>query len=130
MYVTKPLSMYVRNPSAVSLPPPEGPNSGILVIQDEEPERTGCFGSCKNIPVREFPFPQNKNLRVEYVEDDLEGQLVHVNRVVFVPVMNQPLSSNLYYCIERKGKHKGLASCINTAQGASFSVNENFSVSQ
>ena len=33
-YVTRPLSM----PSALSLPPLEGPNSGILVIEDEEAE--------------------------------------------------------------------------------------------
>jgi hypothetical protein len=32
--------MYKRNPSALSLPPPEGPNSGILIIQDEEAEST------------------------------------------------------------------------------------------
>jgi len=36
MYVTRPLSMYKRNPSALSSAPPEGSNSGILIIQDEE----------------------------------------------------------------------------------------------
>ncbi|XP_050225912.1 uncharacterized protein LOC126675331 [Mercurialis annua] len=109
MYVTRPLSMYIRDPSAISLPPPEGPNSGILVIKDEEAERTRCFGLCTDNRVKEFPFPQNKNLKVEYVQQAGQIQHVHINRVVFIPVLNQPLSSNLYYCIERNGKHKGEA---------------------
>ncbi|KAJ6689759.1 hypothetical protein OIU85_006107 [Salix viminalis] len=81
MYVTRPLSLYKRNPSALSSPPPEGPNSGILIIQDEEAQPTCCFGLFKSDQVKDLPFPQNKNLR--------------------------PLSSNQYYVIDRRGRHKG-----------------------
>ena len=107
MYVTRPLSLYRRDPSALSLPPPEGPNSGILVIQDEEAEPTCCFGLFFSKRVKDLPFPQNKNLKVRYVSGSGENQNVHINRVVFIPVLNQPLSSNLYYVIERGGRNKG-----------------------
>ncbi|XP_002514527.2 uncharacterized protein LOC8264523 [Ricinus communis] len=109
MYVTRPLSLYLRDPSALSLAPPEGPNSGILVIQDEEAEPTCCFGLCKSHQVDDLPFPQNKNLQVRYSSGVGQNQTVSINRVVFIPVLNQPVSSNRYYCIERRGKRKGEA---------------------
>ncbi|CAK7326468.1 unnamed protein product [Dovyalis caffra] len=113
MYVTRPLSMYRRNPSALSLPPPEGPNSGVLIIQDEEAEPTCCFGLCKSDEVEDLPFPQNKNLKVRYSTSRGAGQNHHsdvsINRVIFIPVLNQPLSSNRYHVIERRGRHKGEA---------------------
>ena len=37
--MTRPRSMYKKSPSVLSLLPPEGPNCGILVIQDEEAEK-------------------------------------------------------------------------------------------
>ncbi|XP_065852084.1 uncharacterized protein [Euphorbia lathyris] len=107
MYVTRFLSTYQRDPSALSLPPPEGPNSGILVIQDEEAQPTCCFGLCNSDQVRDLPFPQNTNLRVEYSTGTGQHRHVSVDRVIFIPVLNLPLSSNQYYCIPRKGKHKG-----------------------
>ena len=106
MYVTRPLSMYKRNPSALSLPPPEGPNSGILIIQDEEAESTCCFGLFKSDQVEDLPFPQNKNLKVRYTTSggaaNIHGDthahnthtVTHTNRVIFIPALNQPLSSN------------------------------------
>ncbi|KDP29325.1 hypothetical protein JCGZ_18246 [Jatropha curcas] len=109
MYVTRRLSFYLRDPSALSLPPPEGPNSGILVIQDEEAQPTCCFGLCYSDQVKNFPFPQNYNLNVRYTTQAGQHQSVSVNRVAFIPVLNQPLSSNQYYCIERAGKNKGKA---------------------
>ena len=66
MYVTRPLSLYRKSPDALSLPPPEGPNSGYLVLQDEESETTSCFGLCKERDIRDLPFPQDKNLTVRY----------------------------------------------------------------
>ncbi|TKY69446.1 hypothetical protein E2542_SST05720 [Spatholobus suberectus] len=99
MYVTRPLSMYKRNPGALSDPPPAGPNSGYLVIFDEEAQTYSCFGLCKDNNIRDLPFPQNKNLTINYSSDDEEA--------LFVPVLNQPLSSNRYYVIRRKGKHQG-----------------------
>ena len=108
MYVTRPLSKYLRDPSALSSPPPEGPNSGVLVIQDEEAVPTFCCGLFKSDRVSwGLPFPQNKNLMVRYTQQTGEHQDVHRNRVLFIPVLNQPLSSNQYYVVERKGKHKG-----------------------
>ncbi|XP_004298323.1 PREDICTED: uncharacterized protein LOC101294756 [Fragaria vesca subsp. vesca] len=66
MYVTRPLSVFQKNPSMLSLPPPEGPNSGILVIQDEESEPTICCGLFKGHELKDLPFPQNKNLKLRY----------------------------------------------------------------
>lgn len=111
MYVTRPLSLYKKFPSALSLPPPEGPNSGILVILDEETEPTCCFGLCKSNELRELPFPQNKDLRTYYTTNSGAGQQsqtqYHYTRVVFIPVLDQPLSSNQYYAIQPRGRHKG-----------------------
>ncbi|KAJ1412032.1 hypothetical protein SESBI_20671 [Sesbania bispinosa] len=102
MYVTRPLSMYKRNPGALSDPPPPGPNSGYLVIFDEEAQTYSCFGFCKDYNISDLPFPQNKDLTIDYGSDDEES--------MFVPVLNQPLSSNRYYVIRRRGKNKGQAS--------------------
>lgn len=98
MYVTRPLSMYKRNPGALS-EPPEGPNSGYLVIFDEEAQTYSCFGLCKDPTIWDLPFPQDKNLTINYGSDDEEA--------LFVPVLNQPLSSNRYYVIRKRGKHQG-----------------------
>ncbi|KAI4357908.1 hypothetical protein L6164_001825 [Bauhinia variegata] len=113
MYVTRPLSMYINEPSALSQPPPEGPNSGILVIEDEEAELTCCFGLCKNDEVFDMPFPQNKDLTLRYSTSSGVGtdRHTHVDHfyAAFVPVLNQPLSANRYYVIQTQGKHKGEA---------------------
>jgi hypothetical protein len=101
--------MYKRNPSALSSAPPEGSNSGILIIQDEEVDLTCCFCCSKIDFVKDLPFPQNKNLTVSYTTSTgNNGQTINsTNQVIFIPVLNQPLSSNRYYVIERQGKHKG-----------------------
>nr|DAD35180.1 TPA_asm: hypothetical protein HUJ06_005820 [Nelumbo nucifera] len=66
MYVARPLSMYRMQPSALSVPTPEAPYSGYLVITDEESEAQDrcCWGMYKNKQVRELPFPQNKILTI------------------------------------------------------------------
>lgn len=108
--MTRPLSMYLRDPSALASPPLEGPNSGVLVIQDEEAVPTFCCGFFKSDRVSwGLPFPQNKNLMIQYTQQTGQHQAVHTNRVLFIPVLNKPLSSNQYYVVERKGKHKGEA---------------------
>ncbi|KAF7123062.1 hypothetical protein RHSIM_Rhsim12G0079600 [Rhododendron simsii] len=99
MYVTRRLSQYQRSPGLLSLPP-EGPNSGYLVIQDEESETTNFLGFKKR-HLKDLPFPQNKNLIVEY-SDDSDGPLY------LIPVLNHPLSSNRYYAIKASGSRKGL----------------------
>lgn len=108
MYVTRPLSLYRKSPEYLSSPPPEGPNSGVLVIQDEESESTCCFGSCQDRQIREFPFPQNKNMTIRYVQSTGQSVIVFTNHVLLIPVLNKPLSSNQYYAIKTCGKHRGL----------------------
>ncbi|KAF9674169.1 hypothetical protein SADUNF_Sadunf10G0099600 [Salix dunnii] len=106
MYVTRPLSMYLRDPSALSLSPPEGPSSGILVIQDDDAEPTCCFGLVKSTSyIKALPFPQNKSLTVLFPD----GDYTECTRVLFIPVLDRPLSSKQYHVIQRKWKHKGKA---------------------
>ncbi|CAJ2647674.1 unnamed protein product [Trifolium pratense] len=106
MYATRLLSMYKRNPSALSDPPPSGPNSGYIVLFDEEAQTYSCFGLCKDKRIKDFPFPQNKNLSILYSV----GESTYSEEAIFLPVLNQPLSSNRYYVIRRKGKNQGQAS--------------------
>lgn len=108
MYVTRPLSSYKRSPENLALPPPEGPNSGFLVVFDEVCETTTCFGLCKNKSVEHLPFPQSKDLTVWYTEHHREISITTYYDVLFIPVLDQPLSSNRYYVIQRQGKRKGL----------------------
>ncbi|KAJ6856120.1 hypothetical protein NC651_037866 [Populus alba x Populus x berolinensis] len=83
----RPLSMYKRNPSALSSAPPEGSNSGILIIQDEEVDLTCCFCCSKIDFVKDLPFPQNKNLTVSYTTSTADGQTINsTNQVIFIPV--------------------------------------------
>ncbi|KAF8364819.1 hypothetical protein HHK36_033205 [Tetracentron sinense] len=109
MYVTRPLSHYRQFPSSLSLPPPEGPNSGYLVIQDEESVETQCFGLCTDPYLKDFPFPQNKRLTVEYTTSGGEHRHTHRYKVFLIPVLDQPLSSNRYYVIKAQGRHQGEA---------------------
>lgn len=105
MYVTRPLSMYKKHPENLKLSPPEGPNSGILVILDEEAEPTCCFGKCKRDELRDLPFPQNKSVKTRYaIELGDFGSYEFQQKVVLIPVLYQPLSSNQYYAIK---PHKG-----------------------
>ncbi|KAL5974462.1 hypothetical protein ACLOJK_031127 [Asimina triloba] len=114
MYVTRPLSWFTRSPeaAAVAIPPPDGPNSGHLVVADEEyEERTRCWGLCKDTKIRGLPFPQNKVLAVTYSDSTTttEGTTTttYRDRAYFIPILNQPLSFNRYYVIYADGKHRG-----------------------
>ncbi|XP_050374803.1 uncharacterized protein LOC126792427 [Argentina anserina] len=100
MYVTRPLSMYRSSPDSLSLPTPEGPNSGYLVLHDEESDETLCFGCCKDPQVQGLPFPQNKELTLRYSKNYKEC-------LAFIPVLDKPLSANTYYVIRRDGRHRG-----------------------
>ncbi|CDY26653.1 BnaA09g46240D [Brassica napus] len=110
MYVTRRLSEYQRNRSELKQPLPEGPNSGVLIIQDEESKPTCCFGSCYGSELKGLPFPQNAKLTVNYIIAANNTTIVYQDPVVFIPVLDQPLSSNRYYAIKRSGKHSGEAS--------------------
>ncbi|CAN0929879.1 hypothetical protein LINGRAHAP2_LOCUS37316 [Linum grandiflorum] len=102
MYVTRPLSLYRRDSSAASMLPPEGSNSGILVIQDPEAQPTSWFGLLNSSKVKDLPFPQNQNLQVRYSYQTGGHTHVEVNDVVFIPALDQPLSANRYYIIKRR----------------------------
>ncbi|KAM0010436.1 hypothetical protein Hdeb2414_s0006g00209341 [Helianthus debilis subsp. tardiflorus] len=112
MYVTRSLSYYKTSPEALYLPP-EGPNSGYLVIQDEDSERHMFFGLFKDRYLVGLPFPQNKILTTRYSSGGAGGQhhqqQTSFDEVVFIPVLNQPLSLNRYYAIKPHGSHKGEA---------------------
>ncbi|ESQ35470.1 hypothetical protein EUTSA_v10007827mg [Eutrema salsugineum] len=118
MYVTRHLSEYQRNSSDLTRSSPEGPNSGVLVIQDEESKPTCCFGSCYDGQLKGLPFPQNVKLTVTYRTRTPEGSTrkeemrrrTYHDSVLFIPVLDQPPSSNRYYVIKRRGKHSGEAS--------------------
>lgn len=109
MYVARPLSLYKKSADALSLPPPEGPNSGILVIQDEDLESTSCLGMGGCHEVEDLPFPQNLNLELFYRSGISLNRTTHYHHVAFIPVLNQPLSSNKYYVINLSGKERGKA---------------------
>ncbi|CAL9214857.1 unnamed protein product [Arabidopsis halleri] len=106
MYVTRRLSEYQRNISEL----PESPNSGVLIIQDEESKPTCCFGSCYESGLKGLPFPQNAKLTVSYSITVNNVTTAYRDPVIFIPVLDQPLSSNRYYAIKRSGKHSGEAS--------------------
>ncbi|KAL5727342.1 hypothetical protein ACHQM5_000552 [Ranunculus cassubicifolius] len=109
MYATRLLSMCRKFPSLLAEPAVEAPNSGYLVITDEETELedTCCFGMCDDPKVRELPFPVNKIVNVEYRTGTGNHRRVERDKVWFIPVLDQPLSSNQYYVIRAKGKYKG-----------------------
>lgn len=102
--------MYRSNPGALS-EPPVGPKSGYLIIWDLPPTYT-CFGLCEDPEIKQLPFPQDKNLTIAYTTTSGEQTQTQTYRdkILFIPVLNQPLSSNRYYAIRRQGKHQGQAS--------------------
>ncbi|KAF8042020.1 hypothetical protein BT93_A0581 [Corymbia citriodora subsp. variegata] len=112
MYVTRPLSMFQKHPEVLSEAPPAGAGSGYLVIQDEEAQNFCCFGLCKDSDLYDFPFPQNKDLTIRYSDGEHTSRL----EVFMIPVVGQPLSSNQYYVIQRRGKHKGEAHANSTEE--------------
>ncbi|XP_061353638.1 uncharacterized protein LOC133298386 [Gastrolobium bilobum] len=108
MYVTRPLSMYRRSPSTLEIPTPDAPYSGYLVITDEEAEAedTCCWRLCRRKKVKKLPFPQDKFFSITHAS---EYQQTSDTKVWFLPVPDQPLSSNRYYVIRAKGRNKGKA---------------------
>ncbi|KAG0523571.1 hypothetical protein BDA96_07G134100 [Sorghum bicolor] len=104
MYATKPLSLFKSHPEAASRPPPEGRNSGYLVVKgaddDGSDDETCCWGTCGG--------SRNRVLTVRYTEQHGESSTTYADAVVFVPVPDQPLASNRYYPVIATGRHRGL----------------------
>ncbi|KAI3917738.1 hypothetical protein MKW98_021500 [Papaver atlanticum] len=109
MYATRHLSLCRKDPSILQTHPQESSSSGYIVITDEESaaEDTCCWGTCNDNDVREFPFATNKIVSTVYASAG--GDRFQTDRVWFLPVLDQPLSSNRYYVITALGKHTGQA---------------------
>ncbi|XP_031481573.1 uncharacterized protein LOC116251436 [Nymphaea colorata] len=121
MYVTRPLSLYKENPEALKVPPPEGPYSGYLLIHDADQGEEEAARSRQSwlqalfkdkTKCRTLPFPQDKLLKVE----DATGSSSITNKASFIPVLGQPLSSNLYYVVKADGLDKGLVYTCSTEE--------------
>lgn len=98
--------MYRKSPSTAEIPPPDAPYSGYLVITDEEAEDedTCCWRICRRKNVKRLPFPQDKMFSVFHPSENEQASSV---KVWFLPVPDHALSSNRYYVIRAKGRHKG-----------------------
>uniref|UniRef100_A0ACD5XJK4 Uncharacterized protein n=1 Tax=Avena sativa TaxID=4498 RepID=A0ACD5XJK4_AVESA len=111
MYATKPLSLFKSHPEAASRPPPEGRNSGYLVVkgdEDGDDDETCCWGQCGGTRVRDLPFPQDRVLTLRYTEHHGQSSTTYTDSVVFFPVPDAPLASNRYYAVVATGKRRGL----------------------
>lgn len=105
--MTRARSVYHHFPGALSLQPqPEVPYSGHLVVTDEESEAMDsfCCGIWRNHRISRLPFPSDRILQV--VHSSLQEE-TGVVKTWFIPVLDQPLSSNRYYVIKAKGRRKG-----------------------
>ncbi|CAA0307789.1 unnamed protein product [Arabidopsis thaliana] len=111
MYVTRTLSQFRKYQKTLSEESPEGPFSGVLVITDEEAETedTFCFGMCTRTKIEKLPLPQDKILSVVHL-DSSGNRETSVKKVLFIPALDQPLSSNRYYVVHARGRHKGKVS--------------------
>ncbi|XP_042022788.1 uncharacterized protein LOC121770059 [Salvia splendens] len=107
MYVTRPRSVYHHFPGALSLQPQaDVAYSGHLVVTDEESEAMDsfCCGIWRNHKINRLPFPSDRVLQVVHSSLQEEAGVI---KAWFVPVLDQPLSSNRYYVIKAKGRRKG-----------------------
>ncbi|RZC68520.1 hypothetical protein C5167_031719 [Papaver somniferum] len=98
MYATRPLALYRRDPSILST------LTKGLAFQVED---TCCWGTCKDPTVEELPFPHNKLVTVVYTMGSAHHRRTRIDKVCFIPVLDQPLSSNRFYVITASGKYKG-----------------------
>ncbi|XWS10448.1 hypothetical protein CRYUN_Cryun39dG0079600 [Craigia yunnanensis] len=118
MYVTRHLSNYRKNPSELSAAPPRGLHSGLMVMRGEgadEEQGRGLFSNgYSKVLFKKLPLPQNAILLNTYSDSGDDYFFF------FIPLLDQPLSSNRYYVIHADGKHKGLASRCSTEDDMSF----------
>ncbi|KAL3719358.1 hypothetical protein ACJRO7_004331 [Eucalyptus globulus] len=98
MYATRPLSACRKSTGALE----ELPN-------EAEAENTKCCGY-EIAWIRKLPFPQDRLLFFQSLCEDPETTLW------FIPALDRPLSSNIYYVITAQGKYRG-KSCICSRDG-------------
>jgi hypothetical protein len=112
MYSSKPLSLFKSHPETAARPPPEGRNSGYIVVKGDENEddddEMWCWGSCGGTRVRGLPFPEDCVLTLSYTERQGERRRTYTDSAVVVSVTDQPIASNRYYTVVATGKRKGL----------------------
>ncbi|GJN16265.1 hypothetical protein PR202_gb03311 [Eleusine coracana subsp. coracana] len=110
MNATRPLSAFQSHPETASRPPPDGRNSGYLVVKapddDGEDGETCCLGTCGGTRVWDLPFPQNRVLTVRYTEHHGQSSTTYAHAYVFVPVPDHPLASNRYYAVVAPGSSR------------------------
>ncbi|GLJ27359.1 hypothetical protein SUGI_0536850 [Cryptomeria japonica] len=111
--------------SPLLFPLPADPYSAYLLLEDDEDDENGdsastscCWGCCPNY-LRELPFPQDRCLTVEYTTHNRENSQTKHDRVYFIPVLGQPISSHCYYCVRAEGKRKGLVETCSTEEDMS-----------
>nr|XP_010911367.1 uncharacterized protein LOC105037392 [Elaeis guineensis] len=118
MYTTRSLFVLKNSPgNGFQQPSVDGPNSGYLLLEEEEPDNTGapsCWRQREETQLRDLPFPQDSILTVKYSPQQGEKLKSKSAVVVFIPVINQPLSSNRYYVIIARGRNKGKAYTCST----------------
>ncbi|KAI3979883.1 hypothetical protein MKX01_042537 [Papaver californicum] len=105
MYATRSVSLYREDSIELSRLAPADEahgSSGYLYITDDEEESV-----VKD--VKGFLFPHNKFVNVVYRKGVGYSRNIEWEKVWFIPVPDQPLSSNRYYIIRAYGKHKGKA---------------------
>ncbi|XP_022159269.1 uncharacterized protein LOC111025679 [Momordica charantia] len=109
MLVSRPLSLFRRSPSNLSVPGADAPYSGLFVVTDEEAEAEDsfCWGICRRRKIKKPPFPTDRILTILHSSSQYED--TKSTKVWLVPVLDRPLSSNRYYVIKARGKHKGKA---------------------
>ena len=64
MYVTRGLFLYRKDPSSLSIRPPDyAPNTGLLVITDEETEEQDsyCWGMCEYKRIKDFALSSKQD---------------------------------------------------------------------
>ncbi|KAJ4825142.1 hypothetical protein Tsubulata_008678 [Turnera subulata] len=106
MYATRLLSQCQKNPSLLSttLQPSEGPYSGYLVTWDDEDEpsitQPGCWftSNVRSSPLKKLPLPHDKELAIYPMLRGYSNK--NYVTCIFVPVLDQPLSSNKYYLLK------------------------------
>ncbi|GLJ27360.1 hypothetical protein SUGI_0536860 [Cryptomeria japonica] len=109
--------------SPLLFPPSPDPYSAYLLLEEDEHDENGnsssvscCWGCCKGNCLRELPFPQDKCLTIQYSTSDGENSQTEWDRVYFIPVLGQPISSHCYYVVRAEGKHKGLVETCSTEE--------------
>lgn len=109
--MTRPLSLF-KSRSRLLSTPVEGPGSGYLVLEGEEDiqyVRSSSGQEMIDEALMDLPFPQNRILTVNFTYGSGPyGKYTEKHNVLFIPVINKPLSSHCFYLmVDDNNDHKG-----------------------